>query len=171
VHSQQTTDAHGQFVFERVVPGQQQICSMRMNGPGDTEMTSNMTLTANCPPGKTTHVDLGTGGRPVIGQLRKPADAKPNVQLSSAQIWVSQEGGRMEGESQLQFNVRTDRDGNFAIDDIPPGNYSLGAYFPNVQNFQIQQHRFVVPKGNEKLWQRPVDLGVLTLEVPKARNR
>jgi hypothetical protein len=171
VHSQQTTDARGRFVFDQVVPGQQQISSVRMNGEGDGEMTSNMTITANCSPGKTTHVDLGAGGRPVIGQLRKPSDAKSDLKLSSAQIWVSQEGGQMGGESQLQINATVDRDGNFAIDDMPPGSYFLGAYIPGMQNIQLQQHHFVVPKVKDKLWQRPVDLGVLTLEVPKARNR
>jgi hypothetical protein len=171
VHSQQTTDAHGRFVFERVVPGQQQISSLRTNGSGDAELTSNMTITANCVPGKTAHVDLGTGGRPVIGQLRKSPDAQSDLQLSSAQIWVSQEGQQRGGESQLQFNATADRDGNFAIDDIPPGSYFLNAFFRGQQNLQLQQHRFVVPKVNDKLWQRPVDLGVLTLEVPKARNR
>jgi len=167
VHALQTTDAHGRFVFERVAPGQQQISPTRMNGSGDAEMTSSMTVSANCAPGKTIHVDLGANGRPVIGQLRKLPDANANLKLSSAQIWVSQEGNQMPGDSQLQFNATPDREGNFAIDDIPPGNYSLGAYFPNAQNFQIQQHRFVVPKGNEKLWRRPVDVGVLTISSPE----
>jgi protocatechuate 3,4-dioxygenase beta subunit len=169
VHAMQMTDAHGRFVFDQAVPGRQQISCARANGSGDGEMTSSMTVTANCPPGETTHVDLGAEGRSVIGQLRKSPDAGPDVQVSSAQIWVSQEGGQMWGESGLQFNAKTDRDGNFAIDDMPPGNYVLGAYLPNAQGQgpQIQQHRFVVPKANGKLWQRPVDLGVLTMSNPE----
>jgi protocatechuate 3,4-dioxygenase beta subunit len=169
VSALQMTDAHGRFVFEHVVPGQQQVSTTRANGPGDAEMTSSLTVTANCPPSETTHVDVGAEGRPVIGQLRKPPDAKSDVQVSSAQIWVNQEGGQNWGESALQFNATTDRDGNFAIDDMPPGNYMLGAYIPNVQGqgFQIQQHRFSVPKANGKLWQRPVDLGVITFSTPE----
>jgi protocatechuate 3,4-dioxygenase beta subunit len=167
VHALQTTDAHGRFVFDRIAPGQHQISSMRMNGSAEGEMTSSMTVSANCAPGKTVHVDVGANGRPVIGQLRKPPDVNSDLKLSSAQIWVSQEGNQMSDDSRLQFNATPDREGNFAIDDIPPGNYSLGAYFPNVQNFQIQQHRFVVPKVNDKLWQRPVDLGVLTISTPE----
>ncbi len=168
VNSMQMTDVHGRFVFEHVVPGQQQVSSTRANGPGDAEMTSSMTVTTNCLPGETTHVDLGAEGRPVIGQLRKPPEARAD-QLGSAQIWINQEGGQRWGESGLQFNATTDRDGNFAIDDIPPGNYWLNAYIPNAhgQNLQMQQHRFVVPKAKGKLWQRPVDLGVLTMSNPE----
>jgi len=167
--SLRATDAQGRFVFDRVVPGRQQISWARPNGSGDGQMTSSMTMTATCPPGETTHVNLGAEGRPVIGQLRKPPEAKAD-QLGSAQIWVSQEGGQMWGESELQFNATTDRDGNFAIDDIPPGNYWLNAYIPNAQgqNLQMQQHRFVVPKAKGKLWQRPVDLGVITMSSPEA---
>jgi protocatechuate 3,4-dioxygenase beta subunit len=168
-HAMQMTDAHGRFVFNRVVPGRHQISWARANGSGDSEMTSRMTVTANCPPGETTHVDLGVEGRPVIGQLHKPPDAKPEIQVSSAQIWVSQEGGQMWGESGLQFSATTDRDGNFAIDDIPPGNYWLNAYISDNQgqSLQLQQHRFIVPKAKGKLWQRPVDLGVLTMSNPE----
>ncbi len=169
VHAMQMTDAQGRFVFDRVVPGRQQISWAQANGLGVGQMASRMTVTANCPPGETTHVDLGAEGRPVIGQLHKPPDAKPEIQVSSAQIWVSQEGGQMWGESGLQFSATTDRDGNFAIDDIPPGNYWLNAYISDNQGqgLQLQQHRFVVPKAKGKLWQRPVDLGVLTMSNPE----
>ena len=164
--SVQKTDAHGRFMMDRVVPGQQQVSAVRTNGPSDAETTSNMTITASCPAGKSTQVDLGAAGRPVIGQLRKPPDALSVDQLSSTQIWVGQAGGRMWGETQVQFSATTDRDGNFAIDDVPPGSYWLNAFMRG-QGLRIQQHHFVVPKANGKLWQRPVDLGVLTLSKPE----
>jgi Carboxypeptidase regulatory-like domain len=165
--STQSTDARGRFAFDRIIPGQHTV-SFQTDRADDAETASSVTISANCPAGKTTHVEFGTNGRPLIGQLRKPSNAKADLQLSSIQIYINQEGGDRWGQSQLTFNARADRDGNFAIDDVPPGNYFLSAFVPGQQAVQIQQHRFVVPKVNEKLWQRPVDLGVLTMSTPEA---
>jgi hypothetical protein len=165
--STQSTDANGRFTFERIIPGQHTI-SFRADRADDDETGSTVTMSANCPAGKTTQVEFGTNGRPVIGQVRKPPNSKADLQLSSIQLYINQEGGNMWGQSQLTFNARADRKGNFAIDDVPPGTYFLSAFVPGQQAMQIQQHRFVVPKVNDKLWQRPVDLGVLTMSVPEA---
>jgi protocatechuate 3,4-dioxygenase beta subunit len=163
----QTTDSHGRFVFDRVVPGRRRITSKRTTGQGDAEMTSSMSATVDCLAGKTTHVDLGVAGRPVIGQLRKPPDSKLDAPLSSAQIfvYVGQAGGAMQSDS-LQFSATPDREGNFCI-DIPPGNYFLNAFIRSVTGNGTQRRRFTVPTVNEKLSQRPVDLGVLMLEPLK----
>ena len=90
-------------------------------------------------------------GRPVIGQLQWPPDFKLDFPVMPAQIYVNQD-----------FNATPDNNGNFSIDDVPPGDYHLSALFPDC--FQTL-HRFTVPKVDEKPSQRPVDLGVLTLEL------
>jgi hypothetical protein len=105
----------------------------------------------------------------VIGQLHKPSDSKPDVPLSSAQICVGQEGGGAQADSQLQFTATPDREGNFCIDDVPPGNYFFYVVIRSMPGNGIHPRRITVPTVNEKLWQRPVDLGVLTLEPMNRR--
>ncbi|HXY35073.1 MAG TPA: hypothetical protein VEI07_12660, partial [Planctomycetaceae bacterium] len=169
--SAQPTDSRGRFVFEQVVPGENRILCRRTS---DSGTASSVSLTVDCLAGQTTHVEFGAaaaGGRPVIGQLHQPADATSEVELSAAQIYVfpRQQGGERP-TSQLQFNVAPDREGNFCIDDVPPGSYFLNVFFPGTRGFRVPVRTIVVPKVDEKLSQRPVDLGVLTLRrMPAVR--
>ncbi len=61
------------------------------------------------------------------------------------------------------FNVSVDRDGNFRIEDVPPGEYSLSVDMNERPIGQLRDHAFSVPaaEGDAK---EPVELGVLTLE-------
>jgi uncharacterized GH25 family protein len=167
VHSQQSIDARGRFVFERVLPGSYQILAKWASGAGDSEMTSSIKAHALCRPGDIGRIDLATDGRPVTGQVRVP-DSKSGIQLSSVQISARYDPSEMRPESPREFAATPDRDGNFSIEAVPPGNYSLTAWIPQQPGARIVAHRFVVPKVNEKLSQRPVDLGVLTLTTPLA---
>jgi uncharacterized GH25 family protein len=160
----QTTDLHGRFAFDRVIPGKRRISAKRTSGEGASETTCSRSMAVDCPAGKTARVDFESGGRPVIGQLQAPSDSKPGLQLSAAQIYVDPEGGGARADSQMQFRATPDRKGNFSIDEVPPGNYLLSAFIPGRRDAYVQSHRFTVPRVNEKLSQRPVDVGVLTLE-------
>jgi protocatechuate 3,4-dioxygenase beta subunit len=160
----QTTDLHGRFAFDRVIPGKRRISAKRTSGEGESETTCSRSTVVDCPAGKTARVAFETGGRPVIGQLQAPSDSKPSLQLSAAQIYVGQEQDGRRADSQLQFHATPDRKGNFSIDDVPPGNYFLSAFISGRPDSYFRSHRFTVPKVNEKLSQRPVDVGVLTLE-------
>jgi hypothetical protein len=168
VNSQQSIDARGRFVFERALPGSYQLLASWASGAGDSEVTSSIKAHALCLPGDVGRVDLATDGRPVIGQLRKPPDSKSGMPLSSVQISVGYDRSEMRPDSPREFAATPDRDGNFSIEAVPPGNYSLTAWIPQQPGARIVAHRFVVPKVNEKLSQRPVDLGVLTLTTPLA---
>jgi protocatechuate 3,4-dioxygenase beta subunit len=159
----QTTDLHGRFAFERVMPGKRRITAKRTSGEGDSETTFSKTMMIDCPAGKTSQVDFGSGGRPVIGQLEIPADSKLDLQIRSAQIYMSQRGEGRQVDA-VMFTATPDRKGNFAIDDVPPGNYNLNAFISARGDGYTKSHQFTVPKVSEKLSQRPVDLGVLTLE-------
>jgi uncharacterized GH25 family protein len=176
LNSQQLTDLRGRFAFDRVVPGQRQVVSKRTSVTGDSavEMSSSTSITVDCPAGKTAQVDFGTAGRPVIGQLRRPAESNPELQLNTARIFVRLEGNRVGnnllGPSNMTFEANADRDGNFAIEDVPPGKYQLYVYFPQRPGPHVQGHRFTVPKVNEKLSQRPVDLGTLTLQTARPQK-
>jgi protocatechuate 3,4-dioxygenase beta subunit len=160
----QTTDLHGRFAFDRVMPGKRQITAKRTSGEGDSETTCSRSMAVDCPAGKTARVDFETDGRPVIGQLQAPSDSKLGLQLSAAQIYVGQEPGGTRADTRLQFHATPDRKGNFSIDDMPPGNYFLTAFISGRPESYVRSQRFTVPKVNEKLSQRPVDVGVLTLE-------
>jgi uncharacterized GH25 family protein len=166
VKSQQSIDARGRLVFERVLPGSYQILAKWVSGAGDAEMTSSIKAHALCLPGDIGRIDLATDGRPVTGQVRVP-DSKSGMKLSSIQISVRYDLNEMRPESPREFAATPDHNGNFYIEDVPPGNYSLSAWSPQRPGLQILAHAFVVPKVNEKLSQRPVDLGVLTLTPPQ----
>jgi protocatechuate 3,4-dioxygenase beta subunit len=162
--AQQTTDSHGRFVFEQVVPGENRLTCQRTSGRGDSEVTASVAMTVACPAGQATHVEFGASGRPVIGQLQKPTDSNADIELSAAEInlYARRENGTMPA-SHLQFHVTPDCKGNFCIDDVPPGSYFLGVSFRGGAGFGIPARTLDVPEVNEKLAQRPVDLGMLTL--------
>jgi hypothetical protein len=165
----QTTDLHGRFVFDRVLPGKRRLSAKRTTGRGESEISSSVSIAVDCPPGQTAHVDLGTTGRPVIGQLRRPSESKPEAEWKSAQIYIGQAKQQTSPEAQLFFQATPDHEGNFAIEDLPPGDYWLTAVLEGAQNL-MHSRSFTVPNVNEKLSQRPVDLGVLTLALPERRR-
>ena len=69
-----TTGQDGRFVFERVFPGKGQIRRriLLMVNEGATEVTSSQRTSTEFIFGKTTQIDLGGTGRPVIGKLVPP---------------------------------------------------------------------------------------------------
>jgi uncharacterized GH25 family protein len=165
-----TTDLHGRFAFEQIAPGKRRISAKRTSGEGDSATTCSRTMVVDCPAGKTTQVEFASDGRPVIGQLQLPPVTKPDLQLSAAQIYVGRVARGQRVQSQLGFTATPDRNGNFSIDDLPPGDYFLSAFISGGRESYVRGHRFTVPKVNEKLSQRPVDLGVLTMERPSQFN-
>jgi hypothetical protein len=110
--------------------------------------------------GKTTRIDLGTSGRPVIGQLRRAANSTVKVPWRRVQ---ADPPGTTFGGGGLQFLAVPDGDGNFCFDDVPPGDYVMHIYTSNGRAMEIETHPFSVPTVTETLSQRPVDLGVITL--------
>jgi Carboxypeptidase regulatory-like domain len=167
VKSVQPIDGRGRFVFERVLPGSYQVLAKWANGAGDSEMTSSIKAHALCLPGDIGRIDLATDGRPVSGQVRV-LDSKSGIQLSSVQISVQYDPSEMRPDAPREFAATPDHDGNFFIEGVPPGNYYLNAWVPQQLGARSVLHRFVVPRINKKLSQRPVELGVLTLTMPAA---
>jgi hypothetical protein len=62
------------------------------------------------------------------------------------------------------FNASVDRDGNFRIDDVPPGEYSLSVNMDERPIGQLRDYAFSVPPAEGEDAQETVDLGFLTLE-------
>ncbi len=160
----QMTDSRGRFVFERVIPGLQRITLKRVMGAGKSETSFTANVPVECAAGQTAHVDLGATGRPVIGQLRRPPDFKSDVALSTASIMVLPDSAQYDFETAITFSAKPDDDGNFSLDGLQPGNYVLYGFVQGPLLAQVQGRHFTVPVVNEKLSQRPVDLGVLTLK-------
>jgi hypothetical protein len=74
-------DGNGAFAMLRVFPGTGRIGRdiEYMVNDGATEITSSQKLTATFVAGETTTIDIGRGGRPVIGKLTLPADFDKTV--------------------------------------------------------------------------------------------
>jgi len=157
------TDAKGRYVFDRAVPGYASLGrDVRLDvNQGAIEMASAAKILTRLTAGQTTRIDFGASGRPVIGHLKDAVDSKQETPWNFAYIRVAP---FVRAFQRPTFTATTDREGNFCIDDVPPGNYILSVFFPKNRAENLSEHRFTVPGIDEKLSQRPVDLGVLTLE-------
>ncbi len=159
------TNAQGRFVVEHVMPGPTQF-SPHMQSFADGVShppTSSCLTTVHVNSGKTARIDFGNSGRPVIGQLRLAPNSKQTKGWSFAFIYLTASDPRF-GEAKCEFVATVDRDGNFCIDDVLPGKYVMYTHFQKAPQERLSNHHFTVPAINEQLSQRPVDLGVLTLE-------
>lgn len=85
-----TTGEDGRFVFERVVPGKGRIGRriLLMVDEGATEVTSSQRVSAEFIAGKTTTLDLGGTGRPVVGRLMPPVGHAERVFWNFALVEV-----------------------------------------------------------------------------------
>ena len=79
--SQTKSDVNGVYVLPRVFPGTGRIGRniVYTVDDGATEVTSSQKLTATYVAGETTRLEIGRGGRPVIGKLTLPADLDKTV--------------------------------------------------------------------------------------------
>jgi hypothetical protein len=160
-----TTDANGKFVFERVIPGRAII---GRRGPSYSQVRSHKAnswsrSSATFVTGKANQMDFGTSGRPVIGQLSQAPSSKPALPWNTAHVEVASVG---QGAPQSFFVVEAtvDDNGNFSANDVPAGQYKLSVGFGKSARGEFSSFPVTVPAINEKLSQRPIDLGVLTLE-------
>jgi hypothetical protein len=67
-------------------------------------------------------------------------------------------------EASPYFNASVDRDGNFRIEDVPPGEYVLGVDMSERPIGWLRDYAFSVPTAEGDAASDTVDLGVLTLE-------
>jgi hypothetical protein len=165
----QTTDSRGRYEFDRLMPGAGTIGRplLLMEEVLELGMASYGQQPLQFQPGQTVHFDLGASGRPVIGQLRRAPDSKEKGPWSRAVILVHADNPQLR-ESSPSFDATLAPDGNFCIDGVPAGKYVLTVRVAWIAAPQLEHH-FNVPAIDKKLWQRPVDLGVLTLKAEKMR--
>ncbi|HEY1599833.1 MAG TPA: carboxypeptidase regulatory-like domain-containing protein [Pirellulales bacterium] len=181
-HYDVTTGDKGQFVFERVFPGDCHLGRriMLMVKEGATEVTSSQMVAAQLTAGETTHLDLGGTGRPVIGRLIPPAGYDKKVLWSFAFITVESQLPPLPPNpspadkafyhsleaSRPYYQASVDPDGNFRIDDMVAANYELDVRFDWGHKVgRIVDFRFAVPElKDDEDPQKPIDLGNLRLD-------
>ena len=190
-HHKATTGPDGHFTFERVFPGQGRIGRniFLTVTDGATEVTSSVLTAATFTAGETTHVDLGGGGRPVVGKLTPPAGFNEKVLWNFALIYVQaprltlpipagvekdpqkykvwQSASRAYEKTLAAspyISATVGRDGSFRIDDVPSGDYALSVRFNGHRAGHLLDHRFSVPPIEGSQVGQPLDLGKLKLE-------
>lgn len=194
-HYKATTDGRGRFLFERVFPGKGRIARdiVLMVDEGALEVTSSLRVSAEFVAGKTTRVDVGGTGQPVIGRIvapdghpdkvfwnfalvmlspwrpgfpLPPVDVKDDpVKLKAWQIeWAK--ANELRRASLPYARATIDSDGKFRIDDMSAGEYDLSIRFSKHSAGQLRK-RISIPEIKGELTDRPHDLGTLLLEEPK----
>jgi carboxypeptidase family protein len=115
-----------------------------------------------------------------VGGEPKPPEAPAEIQNDQARYaawwreWSESDEGKVWREAQKEyrqrekaspyFNASVDRDGNFRIDDVPPGEYALSVNMSERPIGRLRDYAFSVPAAEGDSAHEPVDLGVLTLE-------
>ncbi len=89
-------------------------------------------------------------------------------QTPAGQAWLgwrlTVEGLEEQRDAHPHFIASIERDGAFRIDDVPAGSYSLSLHFDRNPAGRLRNHRFLVPAMEGNRSDRPLDLGILTLE-------
>jgi len=189
------SDDQGRFAFDGVPPGEVKVCRLVGNTFYEEQVVDVV-------PGKTTLCRHGFDGRVVKGHLVASGPSKiqdwtiiqnwkkglnfrfstqslvpdppKNVDASAwaVQYWQSAEGNRARRASH-NFAVSVQRNGDFQVEDVPPGTYELsadlhegdyplaGVFYTGKTLGQLKQE-VVIPPGIPS--DGPFDLG--TLAVP-----
>jgi hypothetical protein len=174
-----TTADDGRFGFDRVFSGEAGIGRniTYMVNEGATEVTSSQRIRINCEAGKTTQVDLGGTGRPVIGKIVPMKGstekvlwnfARVRVQLELPQVTPTSTKEEIAAYNALQavapfINATVDRDGSFRVDDLPSGKYTLDVHFDQRSAGHISEYKFTVPPIEGTYMAEPLDLSTLQL--------
>jgi len=128
-----TADPAGNFLFDRVVPGQ--ITVARKIDLSDHSYSSANTTEIVVKPDATTRVMLGGTGRPVIGRVVVPDGLRQRLDWGYSfnqlrhkpSLWKQALGrlGMGGPEPGSDYAVKVEPDGSFRVDDVVAGSYEL----------------------------------------------
>jgi peroxiredoxin len=189
---QTESDSQGQFVFDHIPPGEVEVCRMVHNAYCEAQFV-------DIAPGKTTVIQHGFKGRLLKGHLvasdsstnqnwkggrgfslsTKSAPAEPptgeNPIIWQQTYWQSPEGKQRLRETH-HFGLVVEENGDFRIDDVPPGTYQLrgelhegganGFAFAGRLLGRVNQE-VVVPEPAAGQPNEPLDLGEVVLQLAK----
>jgi thiol-disulfide isomerase/thioredoxin len=128
-------------------------------------------------PGRTTKVQIGGKGRPVIGQV--VLDGTPDTPIEwthnpPAMMTRQKNQGDKTASAYVSLGSNFDKDGRFRIDDVTPGTYALGFSLnakPNPQALErgevigSVQMSVTVPEAPADESDKPLDLGTITAKL------
>ncbi len=148
---QLTADIRGNFTFEHVMPGELSVSRFftleRLRGSVGTGDSRSVTVE----PGKTTWVDLGGTGRPVVGRFVLPSGIKPSAIFARVNQtlelirpeppwpkglsrqgrepwlaeWLATEPGKAYARSSRACDTNVRPDGRFRVEDVSAGKYRI----------------------------------------------
>ena len=150
---QLNTDARGHYAFERVIPARLSVSRIFTLERSSFHVGTGCARTVTVKPDRTTWVDLGGTGRPVVGRFALPAGIKAGaifpyhnqtlerirpeppypVILSGKDReawlteWLATDEGEAYSSSERTFDTNVRPDGRFRIEDVPAGKYRLHA--------------------------------------------
>jgi beta-lactamase regulating signal transducer with metallopeptidase domain/thiol-disulfide isomerase/thioredoxin len=172
-----STDGRGRFTFDRVVPGRGTawrlvpITDGRRGNPG-----RSWPEPVEVRPGQTARVQVGGKGRAVIGRFI--LEGKPDTPVD----WTKNVPVEIQDSplTRLAY-ANLDKDGEFRVDDLPPGRYVLQlrvstSYVPQGPGVETEigwmQRELVVPDAPAGQADQPLDLGAITVKpFPKAGDQ
>lgn len=167
-----TSDAEGNFKFEKVPPGEGQVVRLIKTSPNSWLHSHNTTVYVEA--GQTARVNFGDEGAVIKGQIRLevPAGEGEEINFSGslhtkmpefnhsftsaeeAQAFYSSDAWKEQMKQMKHFGVAVNADGSFSVDSIPPGEYTLS----------VTANK---PKPGQDSWnQTPVATGSTTITVP-----
>ncbi len=148
---QQITDARGHYAFERVIPAELSVSRYFTLERLSYSVGAGASRAVVVEPDRTTWVDLGGTGRPVVGRFVLPAGIKPSAifsrvnqslelirpeppypeNLNRAQRetwleeWLATEPGKAYARSKQAYDTNVRPDGRFRVEDVSAGKYEL----------------------------------------------
>jgi beta-lactamase regulating signal transducer with metallopeptidase domain/thiol-disulfide isomerase/thioredoxin len=192
------TDRDGRFVFPRVPPIKGSV-QAQISVFQPSPLTSSQWVPLDLQPGQSAEVDLGGKGTVVKGRVRLSGDAASTIDLTKSLNWLllrapgiepppeirsagftvadgwnnvwttSQEGDVFRRTLHTHF-VKLDKDGRFAIQGVPAGDYDLALrlYEPPGNGCLVNPvgSRIVRIEVSEEAARRPTfDLGEIAVKV------
>ncbi|MCL2349719.1 MAG: carboxypeptidase regulatory-like domain-containing protein [Planctomycetaceae bacterium] len=187
-----TVAPDGTFRFTKVLPGELQIGRYITYNHTDHSLASTMSHSKpiTVAPGETKQIDIGGGGRTVVGKLAVPEDSGVTPDWNFSLVTMKPVPPKTEMEVPMpiatapvksdetvtrSLAITVEKDGTFQLECVPVGEWQLNAELSKSGPERNWPERIgsastvvTVTEDNAKdTTAQPLDLGVLTMEMKK----